>query len=833
MKSAKEIRIKSHVNHSPLQSCITLLMLCMALMLALPGHAQLLVPGQPDPINLTFLGDNSSLYVCTKGGTGTKSSDTSTPTTSKGKKSSTVSAASTNLSTVSSTSCVLPAQDSLTLTTENDLPNAITSFGNDASFINLSMPLNMVAGQSYDVAVSMKNSGNTTWQPGTWKLGSQAPQDNTLWGPNRVQLAAPVGPGGSVAFFFTIRAPTTPGVYTYKWQMVQEFVEFFGAPTTVYQINVTAPPPPAPTLKNGASLISLSVPLNMVTGQSYNVAVSMNNSGTTTWQPGIWKLGSQAPQDNTTWGPNRVQLAAPVAPGSSVAFSFVVRAPTTPGIYTYKWQMVEEYIEFFGAPTTEYQISVTAPPPPTPAPTLTVTRTPTTMVANQSFALNWSTSNATSLTRVCTATGTGFVANGTLATSGSAPGTASSAWVGFPSTCTWTATGAGGSKQVIETMTTNAAPPPPAVPTLTVTRTPTTMVANQSFTLNWSTTNATSLTRVCTSTGTGFVANGTLATSGSAPGTASSAWVGFPSTCTWTANGAGGSKQVIETMTTNAAAPPPPPPPPSGPTVTYIHTDGLGSPVARTNEQGELISRTRYEPYGATAGGATPGIGFTGHVNDPETGLTYMQQRYYDPLAGRFMSVDPVLTDNNTGASFNRYVYANNSPYNYIDPDGRAALAGVVVAPILLGLGYKIATDPQARAFAARVFNSVVGALKPGATTSAPLLNSNASENQKGEKSNDGPAGESPTIDPKDVGGKSAADIEKFAGEKGLEAKGDPKSGRGSFIDPVTGEQRILIHPDGKGGGHTHVNDASGQRLDINGKPVSPESPAAHLPLGQ
>jgi RHS repeat-associated protein len=60
-------------------------------------------------------------------------------------------------------------------------------------------------------------------------------------------------------------------------------------------------------------------------------------------------------------------------------------------------------------------------------------------------------------------------------------------------------------------------------------------------------------------------------------------------------------------------------------------------------------------------------------VNDPETGLTYMQQRYYDPMAGRFMSVDPVLTDGNTGASFNRYVYANNSPYKYIDPDGRVA----------------------------------------------------------------------------------------------------------------------------------------------------------------
>jgi RHS repeat-associated protein len=58
-------------------------------------------------------------------------------------------------------------------------------------------------------------------------------------------------------------------------------------------------------------------------------------------------------------------------------------------------------------------------------------------------------------------------------------------------------------------------------------------------------------------------------------------------------------------------------------------------------------------------------------VNDVDTGLTYMQQRYYDSVAGRFLSIDPVLTDVNTGGSFNRYNYANNSPYKYVDPDGR------------------------------------------------------------------------------------------------------------------------------------------------------------------
>jgi RHS repeat-associated protein len=103
----------------------------------------------------------------------------------------------------------------------------------------------------------------------------------------------------------------------------------------------------------------------------------------------------------------------------------------------------------------------------------------------------------------------------------------------------------------------------------------------------------------------------------------------------------------------------------------YQHTDGLGGPVARTTSGGALQSRTRYEPYGYVVAGSTPVIGFAGHVHDAESGLTYMQQRFYDPVAGRFLSVDPVTTDVNTGASFNRYAYANNSPYKYIDPDGR------------------------------------------------------------------------------------------------------------------------------------------------------------------
>jgi RHS repeat-associated protein len=139
--------------------------------------------------------------------------------------------------------------------------------------------------------------------------------------------------------------------------------------------------------------------------------------------------------------------------------------------------------------------------------------------------------------------------------------------------------------------------------------------------------------------------------------------------------------------------------------VVYDHTDGLGSPVAKTNASAGLISRTRYEPYGATAAGTEPTIGFTGHLNAANLGLVDMQQRFYDPVAGRFLSIDPVVTDANTGGSFNRYVYAENSPYKYLDPDGRqAALAVVGGGSILLIGAWKYATDPAARAAIDRIF---------------------------------------------------------------------------------------------------------------------------------
>jgi RHS repeat-associated protein len=77
----------------------------------------------------------------------------------------------------------------------------------------------------------------------------------------------------------------------------------------------------------------------------------------------------------------------------------------------------------------------------------------------------------------------------------------------------------------------------------------------------------------------------------------------------------------------------------------YTHADHLGSPVAASNAAGTISWRESYTPYGEARlrpTGNSNQPGYTGHVQDAATGLTYMQARYYDPVIGRFLATDPI-----------------------------------------------------------------------------------------------------------------------------------------------------------------------------------------------
>ncbi|MEO7067923.1 MAG: RHS repeat-associated core domain-containing protein [Rhodanobacter sp.] len=100
----------------------------------------------------------------------------------------------------------------------------------------------------------------------------------------------------------------------------------------------------------------------------------------------------------------------------------------------------------------------------------------------------------------------------------------------------------------------------------------------------------------------------------------------------------------------------------------YYYTDAQGTVLAKADAQGNIVATYDYAPYGKQVLGTTPSgpTGYTGHVNDAESGLVYMQARYYDPVVGRFLSPDPA--GRKTG--FNDYAYVGNNPINKTDPTG-------------------------------------------------------------------------------------------------------------------------------------------------------------------
>jgi len=99
-------------------------------------------------------------------------------------------------------------------------------------------------------------------------------------------------------------------------------------------------------------------------------------------------------------------------------------------------------------------------------------------------------------------------------------------------------------------------------------------------------------------------------------------------------------------------------------------------------------------------------------MEDGGTGLTYMKARYYDQVAMRFLSPDPVYVDLTTGGNFNRYWYVNNNPYTYVDPDGRQASCSNpanAVQCAAAGMGARqAATDAAARTVASATAKTAV-----------------------------------------------------------------------------------------------------------------------------
>jgi len=112
-------------------------------------------------------------------------------------------------------------------------------------------------------------------------------------------------------------------------------------------------------------------------------------------------------------------------------------------------------------------------------------------------------------------------------------------------------------------------------------------------------------------------------------------------------------------------------------TTYYYLTNLQGDVIAILSGSGQTVVTYTYDAWGnpvSFSGITVPGLRelnplrYRGYVYDEETGLYYLQSRYYNPAWGRFISADRQLNDNILGA--NLFTYCENNSVNKVDYDG-------------------------------------------------------------------------------------------------------------------------------------------------------------------
>ncbi len=107
---------------------------------------------------------------------------------------------------------------------------------------------------------------------------------------------------------------------------------------------------------------------------------------------------------------------------------------------------------------------------------------------------------------------------------------------------------------------------------------------------------------------------------------------------------------------------------------------------------GELKAEYSYDSWGkCTIKQSVSGIAeanafrYRGYYFDGESGLYYLNSRYYDPIIGRFISPDSLdYLDPSAVGGLNLYAYCGNNPIMYVDPEGKFLISSIVLT-ILLG----------------------------------------------------------------------------------------------------------------------------------------------------
>lgn len=125
----------------------------------------------------------------------------------------------------------------------------------------------------------------------------------------------------------------------------------------------------------------------------------------------------------------------------------------------------------------------------------------------------------------------------------------------------------------------------------------------------------------------------------------------------------------------------------------YILTNSSGDVVGIYNGSGTLLASYEYDAWGnCKITKDTNGIGelnpirYRGYYYDTETGLYYLQSRYYNANVGRFLNADDRLSSSTELIGLNLFSYCGNNAVNRIDSTGHCWTAILIASLCIIAV---------------------------------------------------------------------------------------------------------------------------------------------------
>ena len=137
----------------------------------------------------------------------------------------------------------------------------------------------------------------------------------------------------------------------------------------------------------------------------------------------------------------------------------------------------------------------------------------------------------------------------------------------------------------------------------------------------------------------------------------------------------------------------------------YIYGKNIqGDIIYIFNVDGDKVAEYAYDAWGNPINtnyynsSSNPGVTYSpfryrGYWYDEETGLYYLNSRYYNPEWGRFLNADIYLNANGDIIGFNMFAYCGNDPVNYLDTSGKSVFAIIALVVVLAGCLALLSSD--------------------------------------------------------------------------------------------------------------------------------------------